>query len=170
MLDRTHGPARNLLRGRERLDREEIERLREAGTLIIDGINRRPLYFDGRFLAARDLTREQNYFLSRQAELGRALGTGVVSGLNVTQGANAFSISISPGQGVSQSGELLVAPSSITVELADIPKIQRLNQVSGLSQFPKTPERGRSGLFILALRAIEYTASIAVLCTSTDAF
>ena len=60
MLKLAEGPSR------ERLDRDEFLRLQAAGAAIIDERRRRPLYFDGRFLAARDLTRDQTYFLIRQ--------------------------------------------------------------------------------------------------------
>jgi len=42
------------------------------GSLVIDSQRSRPYWFDGRFLAARDLQREQDYFLQRQADLGQA--------------------------------------------------------------------------------------------------
>ena len=67
----------------ERLEKGEVERLQRAGVLIVDGRRIRPLYFDGRFLTARDLTREQSYFLTRLSDLGRSRGFGVVNGLQV---------------------------------------------------------------------------------------
>jgi hypothetical protein len=65
MFSPTNGPARETFPARERVDSDLLEQMISAGTIIIDNRRRRPLYFDGRFLAARDLTREQNYFLSR---------------------------------------------------------------------------------------------------------
>ena len=44
------------------------------GSAVLDSRRTRPLWFDGRFLTARDLEREQNYFLQRQADLGKAPG------------------------------------------------------------------------------------------------
>src|SRR5512141_482611 len=61
--------------------------LRTAGALVEDARRERPRWFDGRFLAARDLVREQQYFLTREADLGRAAGSGVATGLDVTAGA-----------------------------------------------------------------------------------
>ena len=52
---------------RIRLLPAEALALRERGLVSEDSHRRRPRYFDGRFLAARDLTREQAYFLARQA-------------------------------------------------------------------------------------------------------
>src|SRR5215218_6561845 len=82
------GARRDLARGPGDPDprteqQERLRRLQESNTLVVDDRRRRPLYFDGRFLAARDLTREQAYFLTRQADLGRAGGAGVVHGLEV---------------------------------------------------------------------------------------
>src|SRR5438128_121099 len=55
----------------------------ENGAVVRESRKTRPLWFDGRFLAARDLERDQNYFLQRQADLGRAAGFGVLHGLLV---------------------------------------------------------------------------------------
>src|SRR5438874_13275698 len=104
----TRGPARERLTPREQIASDELERLKASGTLVIDDRRSRPLYFDGRFLAARDLTREQNYVLIRQADLGRAGGAGVVEGLLVRHGPAATSIAIDPGHGVTTSGELVL--------------------------------------------------------------
>ena len=39
------------------------------GSIVLDSRRDLPLWFDGRFLAAKDLEREQDYFLQRQADL-----------------------------------------------------------------------------------------------------
>ena len=153
MLDPTRGPAR------EKIDRAEADRLRAGGTLAIDDRRTRPLYFDGRFLAARDLTRDQNYFLVRQADLSRAGGTGVVAGLEVGHGSNANSIRISPGHGLTPGGESVVLPASLNVDVTQIPLIQRLNAAFGLSRIPADPVRSLTGLFVVALRPVEFTAN-----------
>jgi hypothetical protein len=145
---------------RERLDADELERLRRLGTVITDDRRRRPLYFDGRFLAARDLTREQTYFLTRQADLARAGGAGVVDGLVVRRGETATTIQISPGHGVTPSGELVVLAHPFVVDLANVADSQRLDAAFGLARIPSAPPRNRSGLFIVALRAVEFTANL----------
>jgi len=144
---------------RERIDVSEFERLRAAGSVILDPRLTRPRYFDGRFLTARDLTREQTYFLTRQADLGRAGGSGVVSGLGVERGATASSVQIQPGHGITPTGELVMVPQSLTLELSDVGEIQRLDAAFGLSRIPRAPARGRTGLFVLALRPVEFTAN-----------
>ncbi len=153
MLNLSRGPAR------ERLDSDEVEKLKATGALIIDDRRRRPLYFDGRFLTAGDLTREQNYFLTRQADLGRAGGYGVVSGLDVVQGQGVNSLRITPGQGITPLGELVVLPTTLDMRLTNIPEIQRLDVAFGLMKFPRDPARTLSGIFIVALRAVEFSAN-----------
>lgn len=145
---------------RERLDREEVAQLRSTGTLITDERRNRPLYFDGRFLAARDLVRDQNYVLTRQADLGRAGGAGIVHGLQVTPDqASPTTLHISAGHGVTLAGELVILSEPVTVRLADIPEIQRLDTAFGLQRRPRPPARNRTELAILALRAVEFSAN-----------
>ena len=52
---------------RSRLKADQVRDLTASGALVLDSRRRRPLYFDGRFLAARDLAREQDYFLDRKS-------------------------------------------------------------------------------------------------------
>jgi hypothetical protein len=175
MLKSTAGPAREkisarkrfdeqeleqgLVAARERLTKQEFDNLQKTGTVIIDDRRHRPLYFDGRFLAARDLTREQNYFLIRQADLGRAGGSGIVSGLSVEIGNTDKHIRISAGHGVTSSGELVVLPNTMTINLADIAETQRLDAAFGLMQIPRESARNRTGLFVVALRPVEFSAN-----------
>ena len=67
----------------------ERERLINQEVLVGDPRRWRPRWFDGRFLAASDLQGEQNYFLVRQADLGRAGGSGVIDGLMVSEAVDA---------------------------------------------------------------------------------
>jgi hypothetical protein len=144
---------------REVIDQDERERLAASNTLFVDTRRRRPKYFDGRFLTARDLTRDQTYFLTRQADLGRSIGAGVVNGLMVEEGGTATSLHIQPGLGVTPGGEIVSIPARLTLDLADIPSAQRLNAALGLSLRPLDPARSRTGLFVLALRPVEFTAN-----------
>ena len=150
MFNSTAGQAR------EEIDADEMERLRS--TVVIDQRRRRPLYFDGRFLAARDLVREQEYFLARQADLGRAGGAGVVHGLQVRR-EPPHALRISAGHGVTPAGELVALPQELRVDLADLPQIQRLDAAFGLIEAPREPSRNRSGLFIVGLRPVEFAAN-----------
>src|SRR3954470_2061245 len=82
--ERLLGPARDRLRvPSPSLDRAQLKRLQDAGVLVLDERRTRPVFFDGRFLTAKDLVREQAYVLSRQADFARAAGVGVVEGLMV---------------------------------------------------------------------------------------
>lgn len=146
-----HGPDRL------RLDPALIDKFQRS--LVVDHRRRRPLYFDGRFLAARDLVRDQNYFLTRQSDLGRAGGFGVVDGLYVDRGGTPSSLVVTAGHGVTPAGELVVVPSDLSIELTDVPEIQRLNAAFGLLNRPADPPRNRTGIFVVALRPVEFSAN-----------
>ncbi|HEX9108260.1 MAG TPA: hypothetical protein VF832_13550, partial [Longimicrobiales bacterium] len=133
--------------------------LRTAGALVEDARRERPRWFDGRFLAARDLVREQQYFLTREADLGRAAGSGVATGLEVSQGAGPQTLTIAAGHGITPSGELVLLELPVGLNLADIPRAEQLSGKFGLGRIPLPPLRSRTGLFALALRPVEFTAN-----------
>src|SRR5262245_60188160 len=149
------GPPRASI---DHLPPAEIDRLQRAGTIVADPARRRPRYFDGRFLAAPDLTAEQNYFLGRQADQARASMAGVIHGLEVSR-VDDTTLRIEAGNGVTPAGELVVLTDPLTVNLGDIAEVQRLDAAFGLDSIPNEPARRRSGLFVLALRPVEYTAN-----------
>ncbi|XYH97502.1 hypothetical protein ACMHYB_58740 [Sorangium sp. So ce1128] len=149
----TAGPARELVAG------DELVSALNRRTLVADDRRRRPRYFDGRFLAARDLTRDQTYFLTRQADLGRLAGGGVGRGLEVSVLQEGRSLRIDPGHGLTPAGELVVLREALEIDLTDVPTMQRLSATFGLSREPRPPLRNQSGLFVLALRPVEYTAN-----------
>ena len=154
MVSTTNGPQRTVL------EPDDVAALTESGALVIDERRRRPLYFDGRFLAARDLTRDQNYVLTRQADLGRAGGAGVVQGLMVTAVAGAAtSLRLQAGHGVAPAGEVVVVPNDRTIDLGNVPEIQRLDAAFGLLRLPRDVPRNRTGLFVVALRPVEFSAN-----------
>lgn len=144
---------------RQRILPEDVEPLRTRSLLVEESHRRRPRYFDGRFLAARDLTRDQAYFLSRQAAYARALGPGVVDGLEVQRGARADELRVSPGLGYTPGGELVSLARPLTVSLADLPQLQTLNTRLRQDRFAKPPLRNRTGTFALVLRPLEFTAN-----------
>ena len=151
----------NLTQGtsREQIDPADVAALRAHGVLINDARRERPRYFDGRFLAARDLIREQQYFLTREADLGRAAGSGVAAGLFVREGAEPQTLELQAGHGSTPSGELVLLPRQVKVRLANIPVAEQLSARFGLSRQPAPPMRSRTGLFVLALRPVEFTAN-----------
>lgn len=151
------------------LTSDQVQEYTDSGALVLDSRRRRPLYFDGRFLAARDLAREQDYFLQRQADLGRTAGFGVVHGLQVSTkpvtdssgrvGADNLTLTIKAGHGVTPSGELVLLPQDLDVPLSDLAEEQRLDLNFGLGTVPQSPRRTRTGLYVLALRPVEFTAN-----------
>nr|WP_253894534.1 hypothetical protein [Myxococcus xanthus] len=128
--------------------------------MVHDDRRVRSFFFDGRFLTAKDLTREQTYFLTRQADLSRANGTGVMHGLTVTPSQDRTTLTVRLGHGLTPGGELVVVPRDLTgIRLDDIPEIQRLDAAFGLAPVPRELARSRSGLYVLVLRPVEYTAN-----------
>ncbi len=151
----------NLTKGtaREPIDPADVAALHAAGVLIHDVRRERPRYFDGRFLAARDLIRDQQYFLTREADLGQAAGSGVATGLFVEQGDATQTLKVTAGHGTTPAGELVLLAREVSVQLANIPVAEQLSARFGLSRIPQPPLRSRTGLFVLALRPVEFTAN-----------
>lgn len=147
---------------REFIDAAEFADLQDTGTVFVTE-RRRPLYFDGRFLAAADLTAEQTYFLGRQANLNRVSGFGVVQGLEVLRPtgaeATAFQVTIAAGCGVTPSGESVVLETDLTVNLANTARIETLDAAFGVGDRIQDPARSQTGVFILGLRLVEYSDS-----------
>lgn len=135
-----------------------LDKFARGGSVFVDRRRSRPRWFDGRFLKAADLNRETNYFLTRQADLAVATGTGVVEGLHVRE-HSATSVRISQGHGMTFDGERVFLPNDITISLHNISLAQELNVKLGLSRRPAPPDRSRSGIYIIALRPLEFTAN-----------
>jgi hypothetical protein len=159
-FDATKGPQRATLSG------EVASKLAPNLALLREDRRRRPLYFDGRFLAARDLTREQDYFLARQADLGRAGGFGVATGLLASRAGSR--LRISPGHGVTPSGELVVLTEPMVLDVAQIEASEVIRARMGITKRIERPGT-RTGLYVVALRPVEYEANpIAQYPTSLD--
>ncbi|HYR91458.1 MAG TPA: hypothetical protein VE422_45820 [Terriglobia bacterium] len=150
---KTVGSSRDSLKGENRED------LISQQVLVGDPRRWRPRWFDGRFLAASDLQAEQNYFLTRQADICRAGGSGVIDGLWVSEVAGVEQLRIEPGQGVTDKGELLVLFSELKVNPSDVAQMQRLDGAFGLQMIPQETGLARTGLYVLALRPVEWTAN-----------
>lgn len=143
------------------LAREDVDDEIEQGPLILDGFRRRPRYFDGRFLTGADLTRDQDYVRQRQADMARAGGVGVITGLRVTNRTltRGQTLSITAGVGLTTSGDVVMLNTRRDVPLLDLPTSRQLDAALGLSEEPRVPLGRRTGLFILALRPVEFTAN-----------
>jgi hypothetical protein len=138
---------------------EHALQLRQANLLVEDSHRVRPRYFDGKFLAARDLTRDQAYFLARQSGFARALGSGVVEGLGVRAGTVASDLEVDPGFGYTSAGELVSLSRTVRVSLAQLFKLQTLAAQLGTLRRLGPPLRNRTGVFVLGLRALEFSAN-----------
>ena len=150
----TTGPAR------EKIDLAELQKWKQQGTIITDDRRRRPLWFDGRFLDARALNAEQQYFLARQSDYGRVSGFGVISGLDVrVHSQKARTVIVDSGHGLTPSGAQVILEESLTVDLANVAEGQLLDASFGISAIPKASPFNRTGLYIVALRPVEYTAN-----------
>lgn len=134
-----------------------------TGTVVESSLQTRPFWFNGRFLAARDLQRDQDFFLTRQAKLGTAAGFGVIHGLQVTvpsdAPADAETFVIAAGQGLTPGGYLVMLDNDLTVVLSDLADAEDLDAQFGISESPTPVARTRTGLFIVALRPVEFTAN-----------
>jgi hypothetical protein len=136
-----------------------------VGAVIQASRRTRPYWFDGRFLAARDMVRDQQFFLQRQRALGRMAGPGVIHGLIVQQSTVANqppdpeTLIIRAGQGITPDGRLVVLPTDLTIRISDIADEENLDVQFGLSTRPTAITRTRSGLYILSLRPVEFSAN-----------
>jgi hypothetical protein len=84
-------------------------------------------YFDGRLLTAEDLTRDQIYLDQRLRELGRVMGHGIVSGLELTFDRYTRLLTLQPGQAVTADGRVLELGSPLVVNLGNRALISTLN-------------------------------------------
>lgn len=143
------------------LSREDVEDEVEQGPVILDGLRARSAFFDGKFLTGADLTRDQDYVRQRQADMARAGGIGVITGLRVRNRtlAEGQTLSISAGVGLTPSGDVVMLGTRRDVPLLDLPTSRQLDAALGLAEEPRLPLGRRTGLFILALRPVEFTAN-----------
>lgn len=141
--------------------RHEIEDRFVQDPLVLDGLRRRPRYFDGKFLTGADLTRDQDYVRQRQADMARAGGAGIITGLRVEERAldRGETLLIEPGIGLTGSGDVVMITGRRQVPLLDLPTSRQLDAALGLADEPRIPLGRRSGLYILALRPVEFTAN-----------
>jgi hypothetical protein len=147
------------------LEPADLAKYQGNGSAVLDSRRTCSKFFDGRFLAARDLEREQNYFLQRQADLGRAPGFGVIDGLMVdtvssnTESADGQTIVIQSGRGITPAGELVSIPYDLTLRPSDLAEEQNLDVQFGISNAPAAPALSQTGLYVIALRPVQFTAN-----------
>ena len=146
------------------LQQNELDPYQANGSAVIDSRRTRPLWFDGRFLAARDLEREQDYFLQRQADLGRSPGFGVLSGLLVSVvsvlGQTSDIITITSGRGITPAGEQVTVPTNISFHLSSVALQPNLDLQLGIATEPGPEPADRTGLFLIGLQPVQYTGNL----------
>jgi len=76
-------------------------------------------YFDGKFLRADDLNKEQRYLRSLVELSNQAGGHGVVHGNDVTE-AGAGRLTIGPGLAIDPAGRVLLLPDALSVGVAEL--------------------------------------------------
>ena len=85
-----------------------------VGSTFSGGL-RSPNYVNGRLLTAEDLRADQEAMLARLAALGRAVGSGVVDGLEVTSGARQ--VTVNAGLGINGEGSLVRVAATVTLAI-----------------------------------------------------
>jgi hypothetical protein len=143
------------------LSHDDMESLLGHSAMVLDGLRRRPRYFDGRFLTGADMTRDQDYIRQRQADLARASGSGVVNGLEVGMvgSPGGEMLTITPGHGITPTGDIVTVMTRRSIAPLDLPAVERLDASMGLRLSPAVPLGRRTGLFLLVLRSVEFTAN-----------
>lgn len=154
-------------------DQKRLDKALASGSLSLNAARRRPFYFDGRFLTAADLLADQDYLRSRQSDLAQAVGGGVVRGLMVSLGAatagDTPELVIEPGLGITASGELLSLAAPLRLRLDAVPDSAAVDAQLGLKALAAAARNNRSGLFVLALRPVEFSANpVAAYPTTLD--
>ena len=76
---------------------------------------RRPNYFDGRLITAADLRQDQEYHRGMRYLQNRALGWGIVEGLDVS--ATAAGITISTGFAIDVLGREIENPEVVLIKV-----------------------------------------------------
>jgi len=109
--------------GNKVVSRKGLERVADVDPRLT-----RSHYFDNRLLTAEDLTRDQVYLDGRLREVGRALGYGVMSGLELSLDTFNGEITVERGVAVSSAGRVLELTKELTLNLSDKAKISALNQ------------------------------------------
>ncbi len=74
-------------------------------------------YYDGKFLRAQDMDREQTYLRSLVHLSNQGGGWGVVHGLDTVRGSGD-TLQVGPGMAIDGAGRVLLLPAEITVDVA----------------------------------------------------
>jgi hypothetical protein len=134
--------------GSKVISRKGLERVADVDPRLT-----RSHYFDSRLLTAEDLTRDQIYLDSRLREVGRALGHGVLNGLELSLSELDGEILVQPGIAVSAAGRVLELTKPLSLDLNNKAKISEQN--NGLYR------RFNSSLYAIIIKYAEIGTDIA---------
>ena len=124
--------------------------------ILADGI-KNTNYFNGRLLTAQDLRDDQTAQRQQNQQLGRAIGHGIVTGLEVSQGSggNTPTVLVSSGLALNRLGQALELPEALgSVEVTLLPEDDESARDAGLFVVcspPSADVRFNGGVFILAI-------------------
>jgi hypothetical protein len=130
---------------------------------IIGGGIRSVNFFNGRLLTGEDLTREQEAIELARLRLGRAVGSGVASGLEVSISSSATNerpvLSVEAGVAVNRQGRVLELTAASEVSLAREPSPGAAAEVLFKDCTPIQPGTysAGAGLYLLSIAPAEAT-------------
>ncbi len=99
-------------------------------------------YYDGKFLRADDLSREQDYVRHLVELSNQAGGAGVVHGFSTRLGANGDNLQLSPGLAIDPVGRVLLLPQAVSMPITEV--IAESRRVAGVADRPAS---GHAGTF-----------------------
>ncbi|NMT64985.1 hypothetical protein [Marinobacter orientalis] len=119
----------------------------------IDPRMTRTHYFDGRLLTAEDLERDQIYLDQRLREVGKALGSGIINGLELSFSTDPYRLVVEPGKAMTPAGRVLHLGTRMTVNPGDKALISQLND--------GRHRHFNRGLYAVVLRYVDVPTDIA---------
>jgi hypothetical protein len=127
---------------------------------FLEGGIRNTNFFNGRLLSAEDLRREQQANRERDAQLAKAIGAGVVSGLEVERapqsggsGLTNAVVSVRAGLALNENGQSLSLP--LDTEVALVRELETVNEEAGLFATCAPPQQtavvSGAGVYLLVV-------------------
>lgn len=149
---------------RTRIDPQDLP----EGAVLVDQTRERTSWEEGMFVTSAQFLRDQSYVIARHADVGRAIGAGVITGLEVDQpGDNPTALRVAPGLGLGGGGESIVLNEAVTLALADTALQKGLTKTAGMSESLKLISEARTGLFVLCASPVEYTSNPQAMYSTT---
>ncbi|MDH5259383.1 MAG: hypothetical protein OEX07_15315, partial [Gammaproteobacteria bacterium] len=110
------------------------------------GWNRRLNYFTSRALSHTALQTEQENRGAHLATMGQSVSHGVINGLEVSVDKSGQRIMISPGAGVTITGEDVFVPRGLNIDIRDVRVYEAVTNVPTDTTLTVSPGTGISGL------------------------